>query len=154
MGKRRLPGDAHDPGETKSAVGARRAPMEDMDMDVDEAQHLAEEVEDLRQEMERFKKEKEQVRAIVGKIGGVPTFNTTLFNTIFAVVVVGFFVASMVSHGVLRLAMIECAVAAVSLKIMVLIHKQSRVNHFQTWMLSSLEWRLDQIMRELKSGRE
>lgn len=56
--------------------------------------------------------------------------------------------------GVLRLGMIEIAVTAVSLKIMFLIHKQGRVNHFQIWILSSLEWRLDQMMKELKSQRE
>ena len=122
--------------------------------DIEEAQHLAEEVEDLRQEIARFKKEKEQVRAIVGQVGGVPAFNTTLFNAIFAVVIATCLVISLIGGGVLRLGMIEIAVTAVSLKIMFLIHKQGRVNHFQIWILSSLEWRLDQMMKELKSQRE
>ncbi|MHC5057550.1 MAG: hypothetical protein ACYTKD_22980 [Planctomycetota bacterium] len=47
---------------------------------------------------------------------------------------------------------IEFAVTAVSIKLMFLIHKQARVSHFQLWILSSLEWRLDQIMKEMKSG--
>ena len=50
--------------------------------------------------------------------------------------------------------MIELAITAVSFEITVLIHEQARVNHFQTWMLSSLEWRLDQIMKELKARKE
>jgi hypothetical protein len=124
------------------------------EINIDEAQHLAEEVEDLRQEIERFKREKEHVRAIVGRVGGVPAFNTRLFNAIFAVVIVACLVVSLVGGGMLRLGMIEIAVTAVSLKIMFLIHKQGRVNHFQIWILSSLEWRLDQIMKELKSRRE
>ncbi len=35
-----------------------------------------------------------------------------------------------------------------------LMHKQARVNHFEFWILSSLEWRLDQIMKEIKTWRE
>lgn len=129
--------------------------MEDADhlYDVD-AEHLHGEVEDLRLEIERFKKEKDQVRAIVGRIGGVPTFNTLAFNIIFAIVIVGCLVASLVWGGVIQLIMIEIAVTAVSLKIMFLIHRQARVNHFQLWILSSLEWRLDQMMKEIKSQGE
>jgi hypothetical protein len=113
--------------------------------------HDGEIEEDLREEIERFKTEKERVRAIVGRIGGVPSFNTKLANTIFGIVIVAFLVASLVSHGVWQLFTIEFAVTAVSIKLMFLIHKQSRVSHFQLWILSSLEWRLDQIMKEMKS---
>ncbi len=129
--------------------------MDDVDQLYDrDAEHLHVEVEDLRQEIERFKKEKDQVRAIVGRIGGVPTFNTLLFNIIFAVVIVGCLGASLVWGGVIQIGMIEIAVTAVSLKIMFLINRQARVNHFQLWILSSLEWRLDQIMKQIKSQGE
>ena len=43
------------------------------------------EINDLKKELENFQQEKERVRLIVGKIGGVPTFNTRTFNTVFAV---------------------------------------------------------------------
>ncbi len=114
-----------------------------------------EEVEDLRLEVERFKREKEQVRAIVGRIGGIPTFNTTAFNIIFALVIVVCLVVSLLSDGgKLQLGMIEMAVVAVSLKIMYFMHRQARVNHFELWILSSLEWRLDQMKKEIKAGRD
>lgn len=114
-----------------------------------------EEVEDLRLEVERFKREKEQVRAIVGRIGGIPTFNTLAFNIIFALVIVVCLVVSLLSDGgKLQLGMIEMAVVAVSLKIMYFMHRQARVNHFELWILSSLEWRLDQMKKEIKAGRD
>ena len=124
-----------------------------------DADHLHGEVEDLKQEVDRFKKEKERVRAIIGRIGGVPTFNVKVFNVVFAILIVGGFGASIVAGvlhwgGEVQLAMIELAVAAVSVKIMLLMHKQARVNHFEFWILSSLEWRLDQIMKEIKAWRE
>ena len=134
--------------------------MDDVDhlYNVD-ADHLHGEVEDLKQEVDRFKEEKERVRAIIGRIGGVPTFNVKVFNVVFAILIIGGFGASIVAGllhwgGEVQLAMIELAVAAVSVKIMLLMHKQARVNHFEFWILSSLEWRLDQIMKEIKTWRE
>ena len=111
------------------------------------------EMADLKHEIERFKQEQERVRAIVGKIGGVPTSHAKLFNIIFAFFVLVILAVSLVSGGTLRLAMIESAVAALSMKLIYLIHNQARVNHFQLWILSSLEWRLDEIYKEIKTSK-
>ncbi len=92
---------------------------------------------------------KEQVKAIVGQIGGVPTFSTRAFNIFFALIIVTCLAGSLLFGGKLQLAMIELAVVAVSLKIMYFMHRQARVNHFEPWILSSLEWRLDQLMKEI-----
>jgi hypothetical protein len=124
-----------------------------------DADHLHGEVDDLRHEVERFKEEKERVRAIIGRIGGAPSFNVKIYNFIFAILIIGGFGASILAGilhwgGEFQLAMIELAVAAVSVKIVYLMHKQARVNHFEFWILSSLEWRLDQIMKEIKTWRE
>lgn len=54
----------------------------------------------------------------------------------------------------LQLAMVELAIAAVSVKLIFLIHKQSRVNHFQLWILSSIEWQLNEIMKITKGSKE
>lgn len=109
-----------------------------------------EEIEDLKSEMESFKREKERVRAIVGKIGGMPNFNTKIFNIIFIVLILLCLVVSLMSAGILRLAMLELAIAALSGKLIFLIHNQSRVNHFQLWILSSVEWQLNEILKEVK----
>jgi len=111
---------------------------------------IDEEIEDLKHEMESFKREKERVRAIVGKIGGMPNFNTKIFNTIFIVLILSCLIVSLVSAGTLRLAMLELAIAALSGKLIFLIHNQSRVNHFQLWILSSVEWQLNEILKEVK----
>jgi hypothetical protein len=116
--------------------------------------HLSAEVEDLMMEIDRFRKEKEQVRNIVGRVGGVPAFNTAAFNAVFAVAIAAMLAVSLVSgEGLLRLLMIELAVTLVSLKVMFLMHRQARVSQFQLWILSSIEWRLDQIMREIKAQK-
>ena len=118
-------------------------------LDIDDPR-LKEEVEDLREQLKNFKKEKERVRAIVGQAGGVPTMDTKLFNIIFFVLVIASLVVSIIAKGTLRLAMSELAIAAISFKLIFLMHSQSRVNHFQLWILTSLEWRLNEMMCEIR----
>lgn len=115
---------------------------------------IEEEITDLKHELENFKQEKERVRAIVGKIGGVPTFNTKIFNIIFVILVLVCLVISLMFGGTIRLVVLEVAIAAVFTKLIFLINKQARTNHFQVWILSSLEWRLNEIMKEIKANKK
>jgi len=117
---------------------------------MDGKQRRDEEIADLKDEIENFKKEKERVKSIVGQIGGMPKFNTKIFNMVFMFLVFGSLLVSLVSRGTLRLAMVEVAIAAISVKLMFLIHKQSRVNHFQLWILSSVEWQLNEMMKIIR----
>jgi hypothetical protein len=34
------------------------------------------------------------------------------------------------------------------------MHSQARVNHFQLWILSSLEWRLNEVVKEIDKVKE
>jgi hypothetical protein len=117
-------------------------------------EHRNEELDDLKKELEHFQQEKERVRAIVGKIGGLPKFRTKLVNTIFITVIIASVTISIISGERLRLLMIELAMVTLSLKIIYLIHCQMRINHFQFWILSSLEWRINEIMRQIKQARK
>jgi hypothetical protein len=115
------------------------------------------ELSDLKQEMEHFQQEKERVRAIIGKIGGVPKFGDKVLNVGFLVIIAGSLVLSVVGSDRLRPIMIELAMVTLSLKIIYLIHCQAKVNHFQFWILSSLEWRINEItkiVKELHTGNQ
>lgn len=116
----------------------------------DERMRVEEELEDLREEIESFKKEKERVRAIVGRIGGVPKFNKRAFNIIFIVAIAVCLLGSLASSGTVRLAILEVAIAALTAKIIYLIRNQNKVTHFQLWILTSLEWRLNEILKKIK----
>ena len=106
-----------------------------------------EEMGDLKEEIERFRQEKERVRAIVGQIGGMPTFNTKAFNIIFIVLLLVSVAVSLLSEGRVQLAMVELAITAVSIKLLYLVNNQSRVSHFQLWVLSSLEWQINGLSK-------
>lgn len=115
----------------------------------DKERQFEEEIEDLKQELEHFQQEKDRIRGIVGKIGGVPTFNTKMFNNIFLAVIIVSLIVSLFFPKI-RLLMIELATVAISIKILYMMHCQNRVNHFQFWMLSSLEWRINEVMKHLR----
>ena len=117
-----------------------------MDSNQDNIQY---ELEDLKTELEHFQLEKERVRKIVGQIGGVPKFRTKFMNALFIVVLIASVVVSILSEEGLRLLMIEIATVALSLKIIYLIHCQMKVNHFKFWILSSVEWRLTEMKKQL-----
>lgn len=119
----------------------------------DKHEHLEEELEDLRKELESFQKEKERVRAIVGKIGGVPKTQANLINTLFIVIIVLSVAISILAGERWRWLMIEVATVTLSIKIIYLIHSQMRVAHFEFWILSSLEWRINEIMKQLREIR-
>jgi ABC-type multidrug transport system fused ATPase/permease subunit len=108
------------------------------------------EISDLKQAMEHFEQEKERVRAIIGKIGGVPKFRTKLINALFIVIIIVAGVISVFSGDKLRLLMIELTTVMLSVKIIYMIHIQMRVNHFKFWILSAIEWRINEMTVQLK----
>ncbi len=108
------------------------------------------EISDLEQALENFEKEKERVRAIIGKIGGVPQFRTKLINALFIVIIIGAGIVSIFSGDRLRLLMIELTTVMLSVKIIYMIHIQMRVNHFKFWILSAIEWRINEMTVQLK----
>ena len=112
-----------------------------------ENNRIESELDDLKVELEHFQQEKERVRAIIGQVGGVPKFHTKLANTAFIILIAVTLVISIVGGEKWRLLMIEIATVALSLKIIYLIHCQMRVNHFKFWILSSIEWRINEMMK-------
>lgn len=107
------------------------------------------EISDLKQALDNFEQEKERVRAIIGKIGGVPSFNTKLINVVFIAIIVASGIVSVVSEE-LRLLMVELTTVILSVKIIYMIHVQMRVNHFKFWILSAIEWRINEMMIQIK----
>lgn len=115
---------------------------------------IEQELDDLRRELEHFQKEKERVRQIIGQVGGVPKFHNKLFNWILIIATgVCLVISLLIENLSVRLLMIELASAAVSVKVIYLMHCMMRVNHFKVWVLSSIEWRLSELTKLVKSQK-
>lgn len=107
---------------------------------------------ELEEELREFKYEKERVREIVGQIGGKKSqkLNTTI-NIVFLVVVLFVFSLGTIFHMIDYTISLEIGLLLLSLKIAWMIRKQEKVNHFQFWVLTSLEFRQNEISKKINS---
>jgi len=117
------------------------------------------ELEALRTELEHYKSEKEKIRGVIGQIGGKSSVRRDkVMNIAFLCIVLTFFSFDLVRH-VLKLywpflppsLLLEIAVLLVSVKIIWMIHTRSKVEHFQFWILNSIEFQLNMIARRIGS---
>ncbi len=116
----------------------------------------------LEHEMENYKREQEKIKKLIGSIGATHSSrNHKILNGIFLIVVVGSFFAGGVLHYIPFNLSIELGVLLVSIKIAWMIHEQQKVNHFQFWILNSIELRLNslqtnfrKLQKEVKKHRE
>ncbi len=111
----------------------------------------------LLKELEQFKKDQENVRVLVGQIGGTQANRLDLvLNTFFVIVILILFSWNSAAHFMKwtfelpPLMSIEIGVLLVSLKIIWMIHRQSRIEHFQFWILNSIEFRLNEIAKDIR----
>ena len=115
------------------------------------------EIESLRAELEEYRKEKEQIRKILGTIGGASyDIREGILNCLFLFLLCAIFVSDIARHfwGITipyltSMVSLEIAVLLVSVKIIWMIHKQTKVEHFQFWILNSIEFRLNAISKKL-----
>jgi hypothetical protein len=114
------------------------------------------EVEALQAELEHFRCERERIRQILGCVGGkVGTAGDNVVNAAFVAGIVFLFGLWLVRHftpvplDLPPMLSLELGVLLVSLKIVWMIHRQTKVEHFQFWILSSIEFRLNAMAKQL-----
>ncbi len=110
----------------------------------------------LEEELHSYREERENIRAIIGQIGGAnQNKKDRLIEIIFIVLLASLLTHDIGSHFGLFSSIlpfqisIEFAVLLVSVKIIWMIHKQAKVEHFQFWILNSIEFRLNEIAKRL-----
>ncbi len=110
----------------------------------------------LKAELDQFKKEKEKIRKLMGQIGGKGDQERDKWiNVLFIVSIVALFLGDILRH-VLHIDLpisstfsLEIAVLMVSIKIIWMMHKSTKVEHFQFWILNSIEFRLNDVAKQL-----
>jgi hypothetical protein len=112
----------------------------------------------LLQELERYRAEKDRIRRVLGQIGGVSSLSKDrIINILFLAVVVLLFVFDLVREflhlelgGFPHFLSTQLALFLISLKIVWMIHRQTRVDHFQFWILHSIEFQISLITQRLQ----
>ncbi len=114
------------------------------------------EIKLLLDELEHFKNEKEKVRQLIGQIGGLKQKKYDKFlNYFFIILIALLFIFDIIRHFLhLDIPLpdvfsLELGILLVSLKIIWMMHKQSKLEHFQFWILNSIEFKLNQISKRL-----
>jgi hypothetical protein len=116
------------------------------------------ELDALRAELEDYRQEKEQIRKVIGVIGGnEDRKRDKALNWTIMVVLLSIFVIDILNHffhiaiPVPPIFSLEVGMFLISLKIVIMIHKQSHVEHFQFWILNSIEFRINSIAKRLRN---
>lgn len=113
--------------------------------------------ETLMTELEQFRREKEAIRTLVGQIGGANQARRDhVINIFFIGAIAGLFVLDVLRHflhweiPLPAMFSLELGVLLVSIKIIWMIHKQTKVEHFQFWILQSIEFRLNDLSKQVR----
>ncbi len=111
----------------------------------------------LQEELEEFRKEKEKIRVLVGQIGGVQSTRRDRVMNILFMIAIGILLLIDVLRHLLDFSVplpalfsLELGVILVSIKIIWMIHRQTKVDHFQFWILNSIEFRLNEISQRMR----
>jgi hypothetical protein len=120
-------------------------------MDTKMPERIPEELleEELRQEIDQYLKEKEHIRAIVGAIGGKTSKSEKFINFTFLSSVLAAFLLPFLWKDFKHMISLVVAILLVSLKLVFFLYQSAKVNHFQFWMLSTLEWRLNDVSKKV-----
>lgn len=112
----------------------------------------------LKAELDQFKKEKEKIRKLMGQIGGKHAARKDLWINVFFITAISLITINDLLHHFAHwntplppLLSIEIAVLLVSVKIIWMMHKSTKVEHFQFWILNSIEFRLNDVAKQLRN---
>ncbi len=105
--------------------------------------------DELKRELDEFKIEKERVRKIIGEIGGAHNLVLEkIVNWSFVISMIIIFIFSVFTGWIDHLVSLEVGVLLVSAKIVWMMYQQQKVNHFQFWILTSLEYKINELQKK------
>lgn len=107
---------------------------------------------ELIKELEEFNREKSRVRNVIGSIGG-KSYNRidTTINVFFLCIIAALFVLEMTTKLLPIFISIEIGILLVSVKIVWMIHSHNKFYHFQFWVLNSIEFRINDLVKKVKN---
>ena len=109
----------------------------------------------LREELKEYRQEKEKIKQIIGSIGGTDFLKKhKIINYIFLAIVLILFALEITTDFLPTYISLEVAVLLISIKIVWLIHSMSKMDHFQFWILNSIEFRINSLSRKVDTLEE
>lgn len=117
----------------------------------EEQEDLIGKKEEILKEINEYNKERDLVKSMLGKVGGKSYSKLdTVINIVFLLLISIFFILEITTHWLPSFISLEISVLLVSIKIVWMIHSQHKFNHFQFWILNSIEYRMNQVAAKMK----
>ena len=104
----------------------------------------------LKEDLNDFLKEKEELREVIGKIGGNNNSQAKLITTLFVGIVLVIFVAGIVLKQLSPTTTLLLLILILSFKIIWMQQQTQKSMHFQFWILNSIEIRINELDKKQK----
>lgn len=119
-------------------------------------------IEELECELKAYQEERERIKQLMGQIGSSSDIKRDkVVNWVFIVLIILLLTFDIARHflhwdniPLPPLFSIEIGVLLVSIKIIWMINRQSKVDHFQFWILNSIEFRINNLSRQLNEVQD
>lgn len=109
----------------------------------------------LEEEIKEFNKEKEEIKALIGSIGGKRySHRDNIINFIFLGLILILFILEITTHWLPEFISLEISILLVSIKIVWMIHSNHKYNHFIFWILSTIEYRVNDVGKRVQHIEE
>ena len=107
--------------------------------------------EDVISDLEEFNREKERIKRLIGGVGGTEySKRDNIINMVFLSIILVFFLLEITTKFLPAYISLEISVLLVSIKIVWMIHAQHRYNHFVFWILNTIEFRVNDLSKQVK----
>ncbi|MDR3259784.1 MAG: hypothetical protein LBT51_09285 [Fusobacteriaceae bacterium] len=106
--------------------------------------------EQLEEELHEFQREQEKVKNIVEQLGGRNTKQNKIVSIIFLLVIFSLLAVGLGLQKTSLNLTLQIVIITALFKIIWMMYGTQKSNHFQFWILSTLEFRINEIDKKIK----
>jgi len=103
---------------------------------------------------EELEKEARDIAPAVASWGGKLTLKRKIITGLFFGTIVTCFTIGIFTTGVFAKSSLEIGLLLLSIKIGYFIYNEARINHYEFWILRSIESRLNTLLEEVRENRD
>jgi len=111
---------------------------------------MTEREEHLEEELHEFQKEKETVRHIVGQLGSGNQKQNKIISKVFLVLIFTLLAMGLAFKKTDITLTLLVVILIALFKLIWMIYESQRTNHFQFWILSTLEYKISEIDKRIR----
>ena len=104
----------------------------------------------LKEDLNDFLEEEEELREVIGKIGGSNNSQAKIITSLFMGIVLVIFVTGIILKQLSPMTTLLLLLLIISFKIIWMLQQMQKSMHFQFWVLNSIEIRINELDKRQK----